>query len=157
MPDPLSGATRHTGRGSEIVGLIKFLAPRRKTELRKFLPQFLPSKMTKSHNLGMDLRVKNFQVHRPDIWRLKTTKSSQARKSKEQRDIENILPHQNLARLEVIFALWVIIPLKKGIMFFTYITQFVCLSVCLCVCLCVCLSVCVSVCLSSRLQRDGWT
>ena len=101
--------------------------------------------MTKSHNLGMDLRVKNFQVHRPDIWRLKTTKSSQARKSKEQRDIENILPHQNLARLEVIFALWVIIPLKKGIMFFTYITQFVCLSVCVCVCLCVCLSVCVSV------------
>ena len=38
----------------------------------------------------------------------------------------------------------VIIPLKKGIMFFTYITRFVCLCVCVCVCLCVC--VCVSVC-----------
>ena len=39
----------------------------------------------------------------------------------------------------------VIIPLKKGIMFFTYITR------------CVCLCVCVCVCLSSGLWRDGWT
>ena len=45
---------------------------------------------------------------------------------------------------------FVIIPLKKGIMFFTPSLG---LSVCVCVCVCVCLSVC----LSSRLRRDGWT
>ena len=39
-----------------------------------------------------------------------------------------------------------IIPLKKDIMFFTYITRFVCVCVCVCVCLCVCLSVCHHVC-----------
>ena len=50
----------------------------------------------------------------------------------------NIFRHQVISQL-------IIIPLKKGIMFFTYITRFVCLSVC------------VSVCLSSRLRRDGWT
>ena len=47
-----------------------------------------------------------------------------------------------------------IMPLKKGIMFFTSLLG---LSVCVSVCLCVCLSVCVSVCLSSGLWRGGWT
>ena len=55
----------------------------------------------------------------------------------------------NLTTFKQGYVKMIIIPLKKGIMFFTYITRFVCVSVCV--------SVCLSVCLSSRLQRDGWT